>query len=137
MNNTHKHVTIAVPNEKIRDVLSCAFESGGVNYWMRRGKEVGKREAKRDLERDLTAKSSACCWLPLSEFGAVGCLEVDEDTGVETLHVLDLAAIRRGLAVMIEKYPRRFADILDGDDCDMHTGDLFVQCCLFGDEKYA
>lgn len=136
MSNTHKIVTVNVPNESIRHVLSSAFDSGGVRNWMQIGGEHGRKEARKDLPRSLTYKWSSYTWIPLSEFGSVCCIEVDETTAEETRHTLDLAAIRRGLKVLAEKYPHQFADMIK-DSGDMHTGDLFVQCCLFGEEKYA
>lgn len=135
MGNTHRSVTILVPNENIRHALSSAFDSGGVRYWMHLGDEHGVKNARKDLPRSLTNKWSPHTWLPLSEFGSVDCIEVDEDSGKEIRHILDLHAIRCGLKVMAEKFPHYFAGLLRGSG-DMETGDVFVQCCLFGDTKY-
>jgi hypothetical protein len=48
---------------------------------------------------------------------------------------LDLEALQRGVKVMHEKYPRHYADALSEND-DAITGDVFLQCCLFGDAIY-
>ena len=93
-----------------------------------------KKEAKQDLSRGLTDKWSPATWLPLSEFGSVECIEFDGD-GREIKHLLDSFAIRRGLQVFVEQYPHHFADMLL-ENGDMITGDVFVQCCLFGEVKY-
>jgi hypothetical protein len=36
---------------------------------------------------------------------------------------------------MVEKYPRHYADFKDGDE-DASTGDVFLQCCIFGEVVY-
>lgn len=48
---------------------------------------------------------------------------------------LDKAALERGLQTMAEKYPKVFQQIVDEND-DALTADCFVQCCLFGEERY-
>ncbi len=64
---------------------------------------------------------------------------VQEDIGSafegKTL-TLDQAAVQRGLQVMRDKYEWHFHDILKGND-DAETGDVFVQCCIFGDIIFA
>jgi hypothetical protein len=45
--------------------------------------------------------------------------------------MLDIKVIKAGLKIMAKKYPRYFADIVNGD-ADEETGDVFLQCCLFG-----
>ena len=39
--------------------------------------------------------------------------------------------IIKGLAIMNEKYPKHYSDFINEND-DPTTGDVFVQCCLFG-----
>jgi len=36
---------------------------------------------------------------------------------------------------MAEKYPRHFHNFLEEND-DAETGDVFIQCCLFGEIVY-
>ena len=48
---------------------------------------------------------------------------------------LDLNAIKKGLQIMAEKYPRHMGDFLNEND-DADTGDVFLQCCLFGEAIY-
>ena len=43
--------------------------------------------------------------------------------------------IEKGLKVFAEKSPYQFGEwLLDNDDSI--TGDVFLQCCLFGEVKY-
>lgn len=50
-------------------------------------------------------------------------------------HVLDKAALERGIQAMAEKFPSHFSDFMNEND-DAITGDVFVQCCVFGDTIY-
>jgi hypothetical protein len=60
----------------------------------------------------------------------------DETTGHETKHLITMPKIEKGLAAMAKKYPHVFADIIN-DNMDAATADLFLQCVVFGEEKYA
>ncbi len=40
-----------------------------------------------------------------------------------------------GVQVMAEKYPKHFNDWMNQND-DAITGDIFLQCCLFGEEIF-
>jgi hypothetical protein len=125
-------VTITVPAERVADLLCSGFE-GGTRYW---AKIVGKRRPKTivvlgDHWADTAANPYPHIHYPLSEGGSITVL--DTDTGKK--HILDLSAIQRGLAAMQEKAPRAFGDLLAEND-DAFTGDVFIQCCLFGEVIY-
>lgn len=51
-------------------------------------------------------------------------------------HRLTSKALAAGLQAMAGMYPQRVGDVLDDDQHDAPLADLFVQCCLFGEEKY-
>jgi hypothetical protein len=51
-------------------------------------------------------------------------------------HDVGLKEMTRGLRVMAKKYPRQFGEIMQ-ENTDAPCADLFMQCCLFGEEKYA
>lgn len=53
----------------------------------------------------------------------------------EKEYTLDLDAIQRGLKIMSDKYPEQWTQFLNGDG-DAITGNVFVQCCVFGKEVY-
>ena len=112
---------IKVADQRIQDLLCCALE-GGSNYWIagcRKGYPAGKtREDYKFPHLEL----------PLTEGGS---LIIDPGEGEEP-KTLDRAACLRGLQVMADKYPKDFADFLaENDDAD--TGDVFLQCALFGE----
>ena len=67
--------------------------------------------------------------------------EVDEWDGTletfpkEAKHHLTLADIEKGLETMRDKYPRHWADLVEEND-DLITGDVFLQCAVFGELVY-
>ncbi len=46
--------------------------------------------------------------------------------------LLDLGTIRLGLQTMADKYPNHWHDFIN-DNEDATTGDVFLQCCLYGE----
>ena len=56
--------------------------------------------------------------------------EAFKDKGLT--YTLDRAGIEKGLLIMKSVYPRHFGDAIAEND-DATTGDVFLQCCLFGE----
>lgn len=56
--------------------------------------------------------------------------EGDKDT-----YELTLEGVKRGLAMMKEKYPKHWADLVEEND-DLITGDCFLQLAVFGEWIY-
>ena len=62
--------------------------------------------------------------------------KADESEGAGTGRIiLSRAEITLGLAIMAEKAPKHFADLMNEND-DAVTHDVFVQCCVLGDIVY-
>lgn len=61
----------------------------------------------------------------------------DEKAGVVQgkTYKLTLDKLKAGLQVLAEKYPHHFKDIID-ETGDATTGDVLVQCALFGEIVY-
>jgi len=57
-------------------------------------------------------------------------------SGAFKLHTVTDKHFAKGLAVMAEKFPHQFGQIMT-DDIDAPCADAFLQSMLFGDEKYA
>jgi hypothetical protein len=115
--------------DRISNLLCSAFE-GGSNYWYEIQKFVEPKTITFRTDEDQVYKHLD---YPLNDGGAVivGDIE-DEDSEPKRL---DLDAIKKGIQIMAEKYPRHMSDFLnDNDDAD--TGDIFLQCCLFGEAIY-
>ena len=119
-------VTIEMPEQRIQDLLCNAFE-GGSNYWyVINGKNYPEGQTKESLGIEFEHLE-----LPFKG----GSLIVGDFDGDEGDKVLDLKAIKKGLRIMANKHPRHFGDWL-GENDDATTGDVFLQCCLFGEVVY-
>lgn len=129
-------ISISISDDAIRGLLCSAFE-GGSNYWYSNLEPAIDNVVPYDEFRDGGSQQGDTYWhwsqlMPLVE----GCAVVFEDTeDNHKLHRLDLAAIKRGFQVMAERYPQHFADYL-AEKGDATTGDVFLQCCVFGEVLY-
>jgi hypothetical protein len=118
------HVTV----ERVKDLLTCAFE-GGSGYWIEETERVGEAKDRK--------QAPFLCDCP---FVKDGYLKIKED-GTEAKHGMggwfniDLETIKTGLAVFAQKYPKDFADFVNEND-DAGTGDTFLQCVCFGEAIY-
>lgn len=121
-----------VPLKTVRDLLVSAFE-GGSNYWYQIERctyAPGITEA--DFKKGgkfQPGKRDYYHWSQLAPT-VKGCAVHISAPGGKS-RTLDLKSIERGLIVMIKDYPKHWADVLTEKD-DSATGDVFLQCCLFG-----
>lgn len=124
-----------VPLSRIQDLLCCAFE-GGSNYWYRIEKftppaqfEVTSSPEKPGEFRHLD--------YPVNVGGAlvISNKQADDGDSKPMRRTLSLRTIRQGLQVFATKYPRHFSDFMQ-DNEDACTGDVFLQCCVFGEAVY-
>jgi len=121
MSNLTVNVALLVPHERLNDLLVTAFE-GGITYWcesIERSKDTPESKALPYHSDALIAGAR----LKLTVFD-------DEDT-----YFLDLLDCADGLTIMATKYPKHFSDFLAENE-DATTGDVFVQCCIFGELIY-
>lgn len=117
--------------ERISSLLCSAFE-GGSNYWYQIDKFIKPKNLSFRTDEDQIFRHLD---YPLNEGGALIISDIEGDLNEPPWKRLDLDAIKKGLQIMAEKYPRHMGDFLnDNDDAD--TGDVFLQCCLFGDAIY-
>ena len=122
-----------ITDEQLRSLLTNAFE-GGSNYWYRDAEPVFAEGVTKDDVKEggkLQPPEGYYHWIELLPTipGCAVKVRVQEQRGY---HLLDRAALERGAQVMAEKYPKHFADWMSEND-DADTGDVFLQCCLFGD----
>lgn len=124
-------VELVIPRRRVAELLVSAVE-GGICYWCPRQEfkytEPEKWEPVLD-DGDENPKNWPCYDYPLLPGGAVTFI-VDEQECV-----LNLDTVATGLRVMADKYQRHFLGFLTGGD-DAETGDVFVQCCVFGEVIY-
>lgn len=109
-NNNNIAITRTFPRQRVEDLLCCAFEDGSA-YWA---------ESEGGFEQAF-------------EPGGVIIREFEEDEP-EALR-LDREALTRGMQILADKYPRHFARFVAEDE-DAETGDVFLQCCVFGEIVY-
>lgn len=124
--------TITVSDEQIYNLL-CSANYGGISYWCtsddyRPGTEPHPEGIDGPPGHFEAAPLTGGAWV-------LRILPDDGDPRGGELHTLDRAACERGIAVMAEKYPRHFTDLVTEND-DAITADVFVQCALFGDIIY-
>lgn len=112
-------VALSEQDQLKSDLLCSAFE-GGSNYWY-------MIEAYR-YPKGMTGKDFEFPYLEVPFAG--GAIKITAD-GEKKVHILDRTALEKGWKLMIEKYPRHYADAMT--DFDATTGDVYLQLCLFGD----
>lgn len=112
-----------IPRERVEDLLCSALE-GGIGYWAMIIDKKRVPEATYTSELPMRGGSFSLGDVDGAEFDPV------DFPGVQPL--VDRAACERGFQVMADKYPHHMARFLDETD-DAETGDVFVQCCVFGE----
>jgi hypothetical protein len=110
-----------IPEQRIKDLLCNAIE-GGSNYWC----------ATIDRMGGITRKQAE--YRHEVPFVEGGWLDVVDEADGKSYHVGKDELIK-GLTIMAEKYPKAFADFMKEND-DAETGDIFLQCCCFGEAIY-
>lgn len=106
-------VTLDFDEERVADLLIPAFESG-IGYWCR---------------IDRHAKPLAIV------LGEASALLAEVESLTRRSYTLDRKAIIDGLTTFPKVAPRHFAQWMKGNE-DAETGDVFLQCCLFGEVRY-
>jgi hypothetical protein len=125
---------------KLKDIASLlvnAFE-GGSNYWYEI-KSYRKPKTFTFKLDDLELGAYPHCDYPLNKGGGVR-VGIKDENGLEDPKtkkpvMLNLAKVTKGLQVMAKKYPHHFANFM-ADNADAETGDVFLQCCLYGEIIY-
>lgn len=122
-------LTVRISNEQIRDLLSTALE-GGINYW-------ADYEAGYTPQQEAMAKKLKGVWegLPVYFIEDTEYKLVIKDMYESKAHELTYDRLRLGLVDMADKYPVHMQKLLT-DEFDAETGDVFIQCCVFGDIIY-
>jgi hypothetical protein len=121
-------VTTEIPIERVSDLLCSAFE-GGSNYWYQIDNFIKPVNFNNSEEGDEEFRHLS---YPINKGGALIISADEGEVSEEKTYRLDLESIEKGMKIMAEKYPSHFNDFLqDGDDAC--TGDVFLQCCLFGE----
>lgn len=110
----------AVEPQRLTDLLTCALE-GGSNYWYL-------------LDTDKSDKAGQRYWSDAPEHGGSLRFTTNDRDYVngQCEWTLTWRSMVNGLQVMATKYPHHMAAVLDENE-DADTGDVFLQCALFGE----
>lgn len=135
-------VMIDVPLQRISDLLCCALE-GGSNYWYHIEKFIRPAQlaflSDADQAKAMKREPQTFKHLdyPLNAGGALVISDRDRPEMGDKCRTerLDLSTVERGMTIFLSKYPRHFADFMAENE-DACTGDVFLQCCLFGEAVY-
>lgn len=120
------------------NLLCSVIESGrtyGCGYWAVADRSLSKKPAVAS-EREITECGLGPTMVWYAHWPLLGGNLVFIDEDANTWYVLDMEAMERGALMMAQKYPHKFASVVM-DEIDGPLGDLFLQCCFFGEEKYA
>ncbi len=138
---------IEVTRQTIADTIAAAME-GGINYWARIKEYVhplSEHEASMysglDYNGDHPNSFRLYKHIHYPMCIGSGAVVLEDCTGEDGFPagctgILDWDAVKRGVQVMAEKYPRHFANMVN-DNGDAETGDTLVQCALFGELVFA
>jgi len=107
-------------DETIKNLLCCACE-GGSNYWA---------NSPDNNYKDVGAEYFHEAPVHKDGFFIITDKE-DEEVNVK----VNREALNKGILAFVEKYPHHAADALDENE-DADTGDVFLQCCCFGEAIY-
>lgn len=122
-------IAVDVKPKMVANALVSAFE-GGSNYWIQN--VIIHPPKEEDQVKHLDGETF---WPrydgPLCPGGVLKIKAVDSNKQ-SNLHS---GSIMEGLRVMAREHPRHFADMLSGEG-DATTGDVLLQCCLFGEVVY-
>jgi hypothetical protein len=126
----------AITEEQVKTLLCDALE-GGSNYWISKvtpslADGVSLREFGEGGSRQGPVYWHWCQLVPLAD----GCALSITDAIDWGTHILDRTSIARGLESMSVDYQRHWRDFLN-ENSDGITGDVFLQCALFGEVRYA
>lgn len=127
------NVTVKVTEKRIQDLLGCAFE-GGIGYWAC----IVAYKADGKETRDRTGLPQyPYLTQPLAPGGAVILVDRENRNDKKAERwTLDREAVQKGLQVMATDWPEHWANFIKENE-DATTGDVFVQCALFGKLVYS
>lgn len=117
--------------ETIANLLCCAFE-GGSNYWY----YIETFTAPKTLAYKSDGPDGTTFQHIDYPLNVGGELEILDKENKMKSYKLNLAVIKKGLKIFAEKYPWHFANAISEGNMDAETGDVFLQCCLFGELIY-
>jgi hypothetical protein len=127
--------TIEFSDDQIRSLLCSAFE-GGSNYWYQiNGVSLPACVTVEEFRYGGPLYDDSWPETYMIPFAPDCALVIADMESDKAEYRLDRQALGRGMQVMAKKYPCHFADVLN-ETGDATTGDVYLQCCLFGELIY-
>ena len=109
--------------DRVQDLLVSAFE-GGSNYWYYGLRVKALPEGYEEKPQHWHAE------VPCQPGGEVSFRDMDGGR-----HTLSMETLERGIRTMRSRYDRHYRNVLSENE-DAETGDVFLQCCVFGGVVY-
>lgn len=122
-------VSIDIPPERIRDVMTVACESPAIAYWCDDFKPHGSSLKKA---RAYTGQDP---WYYRPDFWSDKFLLRIHDYEDDKVIRLHQGHLRKALNLMAAKHGQHFGDLL-ADESDSATADVLIQLMAFGEVRY-
>jgi len=103
--------------QTMQDLMICAFE-GGSNYWYQIESNTHGSYLNALFGKGLQISNAL--------------IGGDDEP---RSHWLNIEMMKDGAKIMQDKYPRHYKNAMN-DNADADTGDVFLQCALFGEVIY-
>jgi hypothetical protein len=117
-------------HESIVEVLATATYGSD---WL--AIKTAKDKKSQQLRKEAKEKGFNCMediWAYVLEHGGkLVCWDGEEDEE----HLISMEDYKKGFDAFIQKCPRHYADLMEGDG-DYYTSNVLIQCVLFEEEIY-
>jgi len=128
-------ISVDISIQTIRNLLCSAFE-GGSNYWYQiDGYQLAPGFSIEDFRENgrMQPENDYFHWSQLIPTIPGCAVKVSAPDAPELgQKLLNLETLQKGLDILTEEYPWYIAIIINETD-DAETGDVLLQCALFGD----
>jgi len=136
MSTSGFELTVAVSDDFVRGLLCSAFE-GGSNYWYHnlRVGTLPEGTARADFSGGGRMQPDDTYWHWCQLIPVAGGTVLFDDTEESATYTLGRPQLLQGLRVMQTKHPQHWGNAIMQNG-DAETGDIFLQCCVFGNVIY-
>ena len=124
------NIPVSITHNQIAGLLCTAFE-GGSGYWA----NVDLAYTPTDAEMKDEATYGDWTGFPPYMVNHPDFKLTLTDCEEEETYTITLETLKKGLKVMARKYSRHFDNFINEND-DADTGDVFLQCAVFGEVVY-
>jgi len=123
---------VEIDNEKIEDLFVTALE-GGSNYWYDLHETATTIMNKYKMDGKIVRPQSIRFSEAIKAGEKIPVHDIED--GESLLGYVELSKVEKAFALMQEKYPDHFADVIN-DNADAITADVFFQLCVMGEVIY-